>query len=183
MKECDIAIVGAGLAGATAAAMLGKAGHNVALVDPHSSHPPEFRCEKLDASQVELLRKTGLAEPVLREAAEDGTVAVVRYGRLVATKPSVRHGIIYDKLVNKDKTAEAAKRLGVLIASGFIVGESLFNVALAGIIVLTNKGEPLAVPFAPSEHIGMVLALIVAAITVFGLYNWARKAAAKTASV
>ena len=100
MKECDIAIVGAGLAGATAAAMLGKAGHDVALVDPHSSHPPEFRCEKLDASQVELLRKTGLAEPVLREAAEDGTVAVVRYGRLVATKPSVRHGIIYDKLVN-----------------------------------------------------------------------------------
>jgi hypothetical protein len=52
----------------------------------------------------------------------------------------------------------------VLIASGFIVGESLFNVALAGLIVATNKGEPLAVPFAPSEHIGMILALIAAAI-------------------
>jgi putative OPT family oligopeptide transporter len=92
-------------------------------------------------------------------------------------------GWIYDKVVAKDKTAEPAKRLGVLIASGFIVGESLFNVALAGLIVATNKGEPLAVPFAPSEHIGMILALIAAAITVFGLYNWARKAAAKTAKV
>jgi putative OPT family oligopeptide transporter len=90
-------------------------------------------------------------------------------------------GWFYDKLVAKDKTAEAAKRLGVLIASGFIVGESLFNVALAGLIVLTNKGEPLALPFAPSEHIGMILALIAAAIVVSGLYGWARKAAAKTA--
>src|SRR5437868_4857460 len=100
MKQGDISIVGAGLAGATAAAMLGKAGYDVALIDPHASYPPEFRCEKLDASQVELLRKTGLAEPVLREATVDGTVAIVRYGRLVALKSSARYGIIYDTLVN-----------------------------------------------------------------------------------
>ncbi|MEI9901787.1 MAG: FAD-dependent monooxygenase [Hyphomicrobium sp.] len=100
MKHSDIAIVGAGLAGATAAAMLGRAGYGVALIDPHESHPPEFRCEKLDASQVELLRRTGLAEPVLREAAKDGTVAIVRYGHRVAIKSSARRGIIYDKLVN-----------------------------------------------------------------------------------
>ena len=35
--------------------------------------------------------------------------------------------------------------MGVLIMSGFIVGESLFNVALAGLIVATKKGEPLAI--------------------------------------
>jgi putative OPT family oligopeptide transporter len=90
-------------------------------------------------------------------------------------------GWAYDKLVDKDATGEAAKRLGVLIASGFIVGESLFNVALAGLIVGTAKGEPLAVPFAPSEHIGMILSLIAAAIVVFALYNWARGAAKRTA--
>ncbi|ALL12632.1 OPT family oligopeptide transporter [Caulobacter henricii] len=90
-------------------------------------------------------------------------------------------GWIYEKVVARDKTAEPAKRLGVLVASGFIVGESLFNVALAGLIVATNKGEPLAVPFAPTEHIGMILALIAAAISVFSLYRWARKAAARTA--
>ena len=100
MKQCDIAIVGAGLAGATAAAMLGKAGYSVALIDPHDSCPPEFRCEKLDASQVELLRKTGLAEPVLRESTLDGAITIFRYGRRVGAKSSARYGIIYDTLVN-----------------------------------------------------------------------------------
>ncbi|NQE64401.1 OPT family oligopeptide transporter [Caulobacter sp. RHG1] len=89
-------------------------------------------------------------------------------------------GWLYEKIVSKDRAAEPAKRLGVLIASGFIVGESLFNVSLALLIVTTGKGEPLALPFAPSEHIGMLLSLVAAAITVVGLYRWSRKAAAKT---
>ncbi len=99
MKNYDIAIVGGGLAGATAAAMLGKAGYGVAVIDPHEVYPAEFRCEKLDASQVELLRKTGLAEPVLRNATLDGAVTIVRHG-LLETKKSARYGIIYDALVN-----------------------------------------------------------------------------------
>lgn len=88
-------------------------------------------------------------------------------------------GWIYDKIVSKDRMAEPAKRLGVLIASGFIVGESLFNVALAGLIVGTQKPGPLEVPFAPSEHVGMIFALIAAAGVIFGLYGWARKSADK----
>jgi putative OPT family oligopeptide transporter len=88
-------------------------------------------------------------------------------------------GWIYDRIVSKDRMAEPAKRLGVLIASGFIVGESLFNVALAGLIVGTQKPGPLEVPFAPSEHVGMILALIAAAGVIFGLYGWARKSADK----
>ncbi len=89
-------------------------------------------------------------------------------------------GWIYERIVSKDRTAAPAKRMGVLIASGFIVGESLFNVALAGLIVGTNNPSPLAAPFAPSEHVGMVLAVIAAAIVVSSLYRWARKAAART---
>jgi putative OPT family oligopeptide transporter len=88
-------------------------------------------------------------------------------------------GWLYEKIVAKDRAAEPAKRLGILIASGFIVGESLFNVSLALLIVGTGKGEPLALPFAPSEHIGMLLSLVAAALTVVGLYRWARKAGAK----
>jgi 2-polyprenyl-6-methoxyphenol hydroxylase-like FAD-dependent oxidoreductase len=100
MKTCDIAIAGGGLAGSTAAAMLGKAGYDVVLIDPHDAYPAEFRCEKLDASQVELLRKTGLAEPVLRNATLDGAVTIARNGRYLETKKSARYGIIYDTLVN-----------------------------------------------------------------------------------
>ncbi|MGR4864158.1 OPT family oligopeptide transporter [Caulobacter sp. LARHSG274] len=86
-------------------------------------------------------------------------------------------GWIYDKIVDKDRQGEPAKRLGVLIASGFIVGESLFNVALAGLIVATQKPGPLEVPFAPAEHVGMIFALIAAAVVIVGLYGWARRAA------
>jgi putative OPT family oligopeptide transporter len=88
-------------------------------------------------------------------------------------------GWLYDKMVNKDRMGEAAKRLGVLIASGFIVGESLFNVFLAAIVYFSDNPSPLAVPFAPSEHVGMILALIAAAGVIFGLYGWARKSANK----
>ncbi|TCS14137.1 oligopeptide transporter, OPT family [Caulobacter sp. BK020] len=88
-------------------------------------------------------------------------------------------GWVYDKMVDKDRMGEAAKRLGVLIASGFIVGESLFNVALAGLIVATQKPGPLEVPFAPSEHVGMIFALIAAAVVVAVLYGWARRSANK----
>ncbi len=91
-------------------------------------------------------------------------------------------GWLYDKMVDKDRMGEPAKRLGVLIASGFIVGESLFNVALAGLIVATQKPGPLEVPFAPSEHVGMIFALIAAAVVVVGLYGWARRSANKIQS-
>ena len=86
-------------------------------------------------------------------------------------------GWLYDKMVHKDRMGEAAKRLGVLIASGFIVGESLFNVALAAIIYFSKNPEPLAVPFAPPEHLGMIFALVAAAAVVVGLYGWARRSA------
>ena len=65
MRRTDIVIIGGGLAGSTAAAMLGRAGVEAILVDPHEAYPEDFRCEKLDATQVAVLRKTGLAARVL----------------------------------------------------------------------------------------------------------------------
>ncbi len=100
MRHTDIAIVGGGLAGSTAAAMLGRAGIGAILIDPHTVYPPDFRCEKLDASQVATLRKTGLADAVLRAATHDGESWVVRFGRLVDKRPGDQHGILYDTLVN-----------------------------------------------------------------------------------
>jgi len=81
-------------------------------------------------------------------------------------------GWLYDRRAAKRPDAEAAKRLGVLVVSGLIVGESLFNVALAGLIVATNSGAPLAlVPegFAPAP----VLALLAYVGIMAGLYAWA----------
>src|SRR5262249_46644454 len=100
MRHADIAIVGGGLAGSTAAAMLGRAGLDVVLIDPHSAYPPDFRCEKLDGAQTRILRRTGLADAVLRAATPDHEAWVARLGRLVEKRPGDQHGILYDTLVN-----------------------------------------------------------------------------------
>lgn len=100
MSQPDIVVAGGGLAGSTAAAMLGRAGYRVLLVDPHQVYPPELRCEKLDGGQVRILRRTGLADAVLDKATFDGTAWVARFGRLLDRKPSDQHGILYDTLVN-----------------------------------------------------------------------------------
>ncbi|HSY28523.1 MAG TPA: OPT/YSL family transporter, partial [Burkholderiaceae bacterium] len=84
-------------------------------------------------------------------------------------------GWFFERAVAKQSWGETAKRLGVLIMSGFIVGESLFNVALAGLIVLSGKGEPLAIDNSMSEAQTMIVALVIGAVVVFGLYRWAAK--------
>jgi 2-polyprenyl-6-methoxyphenol hydroxylase-like FAD-dependent oxidoreductase len=100
MGAVDICIVGGGLAGSTAAAMLGRADYITVLVDPHQVYPPEFRCEKLDQAQVALLRKTGLADAVLPLATPDREVWIARFGPLVEKRPNDQRDILYDKLVN-----------------------------------------------------------------------------------
>src|SRR2546423_13329575 len=100
MRHTDIAIVGGGLAGSTAAAMLGRAGIDAILIDPHAVYPPDFRCEKLDASQIRLLQKTGLADPVLQTATPDEKVWIARFGHVVEKRPNGQYDLLYDTLVN-----------------------------------------------------------------------------------
>jgi 2-polyprenyl-6-methoxyphenol hydroxylase-like FAD-dependent oxidoreductase len=100
MRYTDVAIVGGGLAGSTAAAMLGRAGIPAVLIDPHAVYPPELRCEKLGGEQLDLLRRTGLADTTLRATTLDGEVWEARFGYVVASKASDQHGIMYDTLVN-----------------------------------------------------------------------------------
>src|SRR5437763_13872403 len=100
MRETDIVIAGGGLAGSSAAAMLGRAGHKTVLVDPHAVYPPDFRAEKLDGTQTAVLRKTGVGDAVLRAATLDGESWVARFGRLIEKRPGDQHGILYDTMVN-----------------------------------------------------------------------------------
>jgi 2-polyprenyl-6-methoxyphenol hydroxylase-like FAD-dependent oxidoreductase len=104
MRYTDIAIVGGGLAGSTAAAMLGRAGIPAILIDPHTTYPPDLRCEKISGDQVNILRRTGLADATLRAATLDGRVWLARFGYLLDKKPSDQYGIMYDTLVNTMRT-------------------------------------------------------------------------------
>jgi 2-polyprenyl-6-methoxyphenol hydroxylase-like FAD-dependent oxidoreductase len=101
MRYTDIAIVGGGLAGSTAAAMLGRAGISAILIDPNPKYRPDFRVEKLSGQQqLERFRRTGIAEAVLRSATHDGENWIARFGVLLDKKPSQQFGIMYDALVN-----------------------------------------------------------------------------------
>jgi 2-polyprenyl-6-methoxyphenol hydroxylase-like FAD-dependent oxidoreductase len=102
MRQVDVAIAGGGLAGSTAAAMLARAGLDVAIVDPRPVHPFDFRSEKLAGPQVDLLRRTGLADAVLAAATGMDELWIARFGRLVERRPTENdyYGILYDTLVN-----------------------------------------------------------------------------------
>ncbi len=54
-------------------------------------------------------------------------------------------GFYFNRWAARQRDEGRARQMGVLVASGFIVGESLFGVLLAGLIVTTGRPAPLAV--------------------------------------
>lgn len=71
---------------------------------------------------------------------------------------------------------EAIERLGVLLASGFIVGESLFGVLLAGLIVFSGRGEPLALVGSGFATNATALGAVAFVVTLGVLYAAAARA-------
>jgi putative OPT family oligopeptide transporter len=77
----------------------------------------------------------------------------------------------YDKRARQMPNPERAERLGTLVASGLIVGESIWGVINAGLIVALSKDAPIGLEpenFAPAPWLGLLL--FVAAIV--WLYGW-----------
>jgi 2-polyprenyl-6-methoxyphenol hydroxylase-like FAD-dependent oxidoreductase len=115
IRTVDVAIVGGGLAGSLAAALLGRAGHRVALIDMHAVYPADFRCEKLVGDQLDLLRGLGLFECLTAIASPIQSMHVARFGRVVDRMQSEEHCFYYQDLVN-----EVRKRIPPEV--DFIVG-------------------------------------------------------------
>jgi hypothetical protein len=72
---------------------------------------------------------------------------------------------------------ELKKRLGVLMATGLIVGESLFGVVFAGIVAASGSDAPLAIVGEGFENWAVVLGIVVFVATVFALYRITRRSA------
>jgi putative OPT family oligopeptide transporter len=72
---------------------------------------------------------------------------------------------------------ELKKRLGVLMATGLIVGESLFGVVFAGIVAASGSDAPLAIVGEGFENWAVVLGVVLFVMTVAALYRMARRAA------
>jgi lipopolysaccharide export LptBFGC system permease protein LptF len=67
--------------------------------------------------------------------------------------------------------------MGVLLATGLIVGESLFGVALAGLVVSTGSDGPLAVVGEGFAPVALILAPLLFAALAAWLYRRTTSAA------
>jgi len=99
-RSTDIIVVGAGLAGSTAAAVLGQQGWRVLLVDPRPSCPPVFKAEKIEPEQAASLRKFGLLSHIAPQAVRIREVRTYYNGRLFRTTAIEQYGLYYCDMVN-----------------------------------------------------------------------------------
>lgn len=70
---------------------------------------------------------------------------------------------------------ELKKRLGVLMATGLIVGESLFGVVFAGIVAASGSDAPLAIVGEGFENWAVALGIVLYVATVAALYRVIRR--------
>jgi putative OPT family oligopeptide transporter len=84
-------------------------------------------------------------------------------------------GWLFERAAERKRDPEATKQLGVLMASGLIVGESLLGVILAAVVVFSGNGAPLALVGDSFATAGQVLGFLAFAGIGIGLYRWLLK--------
>jgi putative OPT family oligopeptide transporter len=89
-------------------------------------------------------------------------------------------GHYYEKWADRQKNPEFVKRMGVLGATGFIVGESLFGVAFAGVVAVSGSDAPLAVVGSSFETPGIIIGMLVFSGIITWLYRAARQTSQTT---
>src|SRR5450432_2623589 len=81
-------------------------------------------------------------------------------------------GWLFDRRAEGTSRPEATKQLGVLLASGLIVGESIIGVVISAIVVFSGVGAPLALVGAGFETAGIIVGGLAFVIITFVLYRW-----------
>ncbi|MGH8461151.1 MAG: OPT family oligopeptide transporter [Stenotrophobium sp.] len=81
-------------------------------------------------------------------------------------------GWVYDRRAERAAKPEAVKQLGVLLASGMIVGESLIGVVIAAIVVFSGKAFPLALVGPGFDRVAIWIGGSAFAISIVVLYRW-----------
>ena len=78
----------------------------------------------------------------------------------------------YERGTSRGPKPEAAKQLGVLLASGLIVGESVLGVVMSALVVFTDKPYPIGVVGDRFATPAFIIGGIAFAVLVFVLYRW-----------
>jgi putative OPT family oligopeptide transporter len=82
-------------------------------------------------------------------------------------------GWFYDKWAARTSNPEFAQRMGVLLATGLIVGESIMGVVYAAIVAATQTDAPLAL--VAENPWAVPIGILVFAAIVLGFYAWTRR--------
>jgi len=140
MDDADVIVIGAGVAGATAAHALGRRGLRVALVDGKDPCAPIFKAEKMWPGNLEIFARYGVKEAALSVATPITRVVEARAGRVLATVETGEYGMHYGDLVNAlRKNLPDSVRLHVARVTDVTPSPDLQRVTLAGGDVLQAR--------------------------------------------
>jgi putative OPT family oligopeptide transporter len=81
-------------------------------------------------------------------------------------------GWLYDKRADRSARPEARKQLGVLLASGLIVGEGLIGVVISALKAFSGRDAPLALVGPSFETAGKIIGGLAFAVIAAVLYRW-----------
>ncbi len=84
-------------------------------------------------------------------------------------------GKLYDRRAERSAHPQSAKRMGVLLATGLIVGDSLLNVAFAAVVAATGDPNAVAVVGEDFASVAVVAGLVVFAVMLAWLYARTRR--------
>jgi putative OPT family oligopeptide transporter len=84
-------------------------------------------------------------------------------------------GWMYERRADRTANPGRTKQLGVLLASGMIVGESLLGVILAAVVVFSGKDAPLAVVGAGLANAAVWIGGIAFIASMAALYAWVNR--------
>lgn len=101
----DIVIIGAGIAGTTAAASLARQGFDCALISMHEHFPPDFRAEKIGEAQMQVLDRCGLGEVARAASVRFEGAWLHRFGYLAERGTDIEYACDYADLMNTIRAA------------------------------------------------------------------------------
>jgi len=81
-------------------------------------------------------------------------------------------GWVFERRAAKGPKPEATQQLGVLLASGLIVGEGLLGVIFAFVVGLSGNPTPIALVGASFDTASVWIGGLAFALTVWVLYRW-----------
>ena len=123
----------------------------------------------------EVLRKTGRNRALPPLAVGMGIYLPVAVTALIVLGAVLGH--VYNRWATRQADPGFAERMGVLAATGLIVGDSLFNVVYAGLVAGSDNPDVLAVTEATGWQ--TVAGVVLFAAMVVALYGWTRRRAAE----